>query len=401
MWVRALGVTLLMQVTSTFLSQAMPVIAPSLTEAAGVSPEKIGELSSIISLGTLWFLASGHVLLPRWGSVRVLQAGAILGAAGVLVGLSGSWIALMAAALLLGLAYGPAPPAGSDILMRHSPRSQRALIFSTKQAGAPFGSAVAGLVLPGIVAVAGWRWALLVTAIVSAVSAFMVEPWRVELDSERQPGRGNLLLELVSIRTAILPFRVIGSSRPLLWLAGTSFSFACVQGCIFSFYVTYLNAGLGLSLTAAGTAFAVLQAVGMVARIVMGFMADRLGSGVQTLIYLGLGSCLASVLAASLSLDLPWAAVLAVSAVIGFIGVSWNGVYLAEVARLAPEGRVIEVTSGTILLTFLGYVVAPAAFSAAIPVIGGYGACFLAIAGLPLISVAALLRVKRMIGAEG
>ena len=401
MWVRALGVTLLMQVTSTFLSQAMPVIAPSLTDAAGVAPEKIGELSSIISLGTLWFLASGHVLLPRWGSVRVLQGGAILGAVGVLVGLSGSWLALMAAALLLGLAYGPAPPAGSDILMRHSPRSQRALIFSTKQAGAPFGSAVAGLVLPGIVVVAGWRWALLVTAIVSAISAFMVEPWRVELDSERQPARGNLLLELISIRTAILPFRVIASSRPLIWLSGTGFSFACVQGCIFSFYVTYLNAGLGMSLTAAGTAFAVLQGVGMVARIAMGFMADRLGSGVQALIYLGIGSCLASILSASLSLGLPWAGVLAVSAVIGFIGVSWNGVYLAEVARLAPEGRVSEVTSGTILLTFIGYVVAPAAFTAGIPVIGGYGACFLAIAGLPLISVAVLLRVKKMIAAEG
>ena len=402
MWVRALGVTLLMQVTSTFLGQAMPVIAPTLTDAAGVSPEKIGELSSIISLGTLWFLASGHVLLPRFGSVRVLQAAAILGAGGVLVGLRGSWPALVAAALLLGVSYGPAPPAGSDLLMRHSPRSQRALIFSTKQAGAPFGSAVAGLVLPGIVVVAGWRWALLVTAIVSAVSALMVEPWRIELDSsERQPGRGNLLLELISIRTAMLPFRVIASSRPLVWLAGTGFSFACVQGCIFSFYVTYLNAGLGLSLTAAGTAFAVLQAVGMIARIGMGFLADRLGSGVQALIYLGLGSCLASALAASLSLDLPWAGVLTVSAVIGVIGISWNGVFLAEVARLAPEGRVSEVTSGTILLTFLGYVVAPAAFTAAIPVIGGYGACFLAIAGLPLISVAVLLRVKQMIEAEG
>jgi MFS family permease len=164
--------------------------------------------------------------------------------------------------------------------------------------------------------------------------------------------------------------------------------------------VTYLNAGLGMSLTAAGTAFAVLQGVGMVARIAMGFLADRLGSGVQALIYLGIGSCLASILSASLSLDLPWAGVLAVSAVIGFIGVSWNGVYLAEVARLAPEGRVSEVTSGTILLTFLGYVVAPAAFTAGIPAIGGYGACFLAIAGLPLISVAVLLRVKRMIAAE-
>jgi len=139
----------------------------------------------------------------------------------------------------------------------------------------------------------------------------------------------------------------------------------------------------------------------MLARVAMGFLADRLGSGVQALILLGLGSSLASVLAAGLSLDLPWAAVLAISAAIGFIGVSWNGVFLAEVARLAPEGRVSEATSGTTLLTFLGYVLAPAVFTTALPLIGGYGACFLAIAGLPLIAVAVLLRVKGMIGAEG
>lgn len=401
LWVRALGVTLLMQVTSTFLSQAMPVIAPTLTEAAGVPPEEVGDLSSIISLGTLWFLASGHVLLPRWGAVRVLQAGAVLGAIGVLVGLIGSWLALLSAALLLGLAYGPAPPAGSDILMRHSPRNQRALIFSIKQAGAPLGSAAAGLLLPGIVAAAGWRWALVTTAVVSAASAFAVEPWRAEIDRARPSNGDGLLSQLFSLRSAILPFRVIASRRSLLWLAGTGFSFACVQGCLFSFYVTDLNTALGMSLAAAGTAFAVLQAVGMVARVAMGFLADRLGSGVHALILLGLGSSLASVAAASLSLALPWGAVLAVSAVIGFTGVSWNGVFLAEVARLAPDGRVSEVTAGTTLLTFLGYVLAPAGFTAAIPLIGGYGACFLAIAALPLISVAVLLRVRVMIEAEG
>lgn len=401
LWRQALGVTVLMQVTSSFLAQAMPVIGPTLTGAAGVAPEQIGLLSSIISLGTLWFLASGHVLLPRWGAVRVLQAGAILGAVAVFFGLSGSWATMLFAALLMGLAYGPAPPAGSDILMRHAPRAQRALIFSIKQAGAPLGSAAAGLLLPAIVAFADWRWALIAAGIVSGLSAFVVEPWRAAIDIAPQPGTRGILADLFSLRSAILPFRVIASRRSLSWLSGTGFSFACVQGCIFSFYVTYLNTDLDMSLTAAGTAFAVLQAVGMVARVVMGFVADRLGSGVHALILLGLGSCIASMLAASLSLAMPWGVVLAVSGVIGFVGVSWNGVFLAEVARLAPEGRVSEVTSGTILLTFLGYVVAPAGFTAAIPVLGGYAPCFLAIAVLPLISVAILLRVRGMIDGEG
>ena len=105
MWLLALNVTLLMQICSAFLGQSMPVLGPTLTEAAGVAPERIGYLSALISLGTLWFLASGHVLLGRWGAVRVLQMGGVLGAVAVLLALSGSWVAMSVAALLMGVAY--------------------------------------------------------------------------------------------------------------------------------------------------------------------------------------------------------------------------------------------------------------------------------------------------------
>src|SRR5258708_39951994 len=117
MWLLALNVTLGMQVASAFLAQSMPVLGPTLTDAAGVTPERIGYLSALTSLGTLWFLASGHVLLGRWGAVRVLQAGGVLGAMAVLLALSGSWAAMSLSALLMGGAYGPAPPARSDVLM--------------------------------------------------------------------------------------------------------------------------------------------------------------------------------------------------------------------------------------------------------------------------------------------
>ena len=71
---------------------------------------------------------------------------------------------------------------------------------------------------------------------------------------------------------------------------------------------------------------------------------------------------------------------------------SWNGVYLTEVARLAPEGRVGEATAASTLLTFLGYVAAPAAFTVMIPLLGGYGRCFAALALLPLIAAWVLYR---------
>lgn len=123
-------------------------MGPVLTEAAGVPSESIGILASIGSAGTMWFLVAGGDLLARLGAVRILQVGALVAAAGVAIALSGGWWALVAASLLIGLGYGPSPPAGSDILKRYAPARHRSLVFSIKQSGVPLGGAVAAIVIP-------------------------------------------------------------------------------------------------------------------------------------------------------------------------------------------------------------------------------------------------------------
>jgi MFS family permease len=60
-----------------------------------------------------------------------------------------------------------------------------------------------------------------------------------------------------------------------------------------------------------------------------------------------------------------WIATLA--AIAGFFGASWNGIYLAEVARLAAPGGVADATAGSTMLCFMGYVIGPTLFAAAVP----------------------------------
>ena len=45
----------------------------------------------------------------------------------------------------------------------------------------------------------------------------------------------------------------------------------------------------------------------------------------------------------------------------GLTASGWNGLFLAEVARLAPEGRVSEATGGVLITSFAGLVRRPAA----------------------------------------
>ena len=61
--------------------------------------------------------------------------------------------------------------------------------------------------------------------------------------------------------------------------------------------------------------------------------------------------------------DLPLPAVHLLAGLAGFLAASWNGIYLSEVARLAPPAQISAATAGSTLFTFLGYLLAPAGFA--------------------------------------
>jgi hypothetical protein len=75
----------------------------------------------------------------------------------------------------------------------------------------------------------------------------------------------------------------------------------------------------------------------------------------------------------------------------GATAVGWNGIYLAEVARLAPEGRIATVTGGTQFFTFSGGLLGPPVFGAIVGATGGYGFGFVLFAVLPLANAVWLL----------
>jgi MFS family permease len=70
-------------------------------------------------------------------------------------------------------------------------------------------------------------------------------------------------------------------------------------------------------------------------------------------------------------------------------------VFLAEVARLAPEGRVAILTGGTQFFTFAGVLIGPPLFGAIASLTGRYGAGFAAAAALPLLAVAVMLASRQ------
>ena len=368
-WLLALSATLLAQSASSFMGQCLPVVAPLLTASTGLAPERIGNLSSLNSAGACLFLVFGSPILARLGPVRSLQLGSLLAVAGMAIAATGFWPALVLAALMLGLGYGPTPPSGSRILARTAPPAHRTLIFSIKQAGAPAGGALAGLIVAPFAVRYGWPPALLLAVAVGSLSAIVISPLRRMMDEERDRGRAVNLGAIFSVANALTPLRALASNRAMLPITALALSFAFVQGVLFSFSVTYLTQ-IGMPLAEAGLAYACLQGAGVFARIFLGHLADRTGRPAVNLTVQAFVAVGCVVAYALLPQHPPLPLVAGVAVLTGFFGCSWNGIYMAEIANLSTAETIVDATSGSTLVVFLGYVVGPSLFAAAVPVWG-------------------------------
>jgi sugar phosphate permease len=262
------------------------------------------------------------------------------------------------------------------------------LVFSIKQTGVPVGSMLAGAIVPSLMLGIGWQLSLISVALVCLISALLSQPLREAMDNQRQ---AKVQLNL---STLLAPIRMVLSHRTLATMAGCSLMFSMVQVSLTTYLVTYLHDDLTYGLVAAGLLLSITQVGGIVGRIVWGYVADHFLSSQKMLAALAttMGLC-----AAATPLLLPvlndfgvWALLL----LFGASAIGWNGVYLAEVARQAPEGKASVATGGTLTFTFLGVVLGPPLFGALSTVFGNYGAGFWALAAVSSVCSLVLWRLK-------
>jgi len=382
-WVSALSATLMMQTVGTFLSQSVPVVAPLMTAALGLPPEAIGSFSTLNTLGAILFLLLGAPFVARFGAARMLQVGALVGATALGVAALGWAATLPLAALLMGIGYGPTGPAGSRLLQATAPPRHRVLIFSVKQAGAPAGGALAGLVAAPVASIWGWQAALLVGVTVALVAASILQRLRRSLDGDED--RSATPVSLASVftpKTLRAPLVALRLSPLLPPLCLQAFAFAAMQGALMSFCATWLVEVQGYSLAAAGQTYAVMLVAGVAGRLGLGWFADRMGDATRSLALHGLVSASLATLFVLAAPGAPVGLVSLLAFGVGFTAMSWNGIFLAEVARVVPATSVAEASAGAILLSFLGYLLAPAAFALTVAMTGSWTLPFLVAAAL-------------------
>jgi MFS family permease len=363
-----------------------PVAAPLL----GVSPAAVGYFVAAAYVGSMIGTVTAGGWVSRFGPMRVSQAGLLLCAIGLVIAASGALPAVMAGAVLLGLGYGPATPASSVILARAAPPGKLALTFSIKQTGVPLGTAIAGALVPALVLGFGWQGAALAIALLCGAFPFVIAPLRRRYDRERNPAAP------VSLRSAFAPVPLVLRDRRIAQLALTSFIYGGVQITLVAYLVAFLTESFALSLVLAGLVMSASQLASVAARIVWGVVADRVLTRRATLGLLGVGMGLTAFAVLLATPDWPLWLLFAFAMALGATAVGWNGVFLAELTRLAPPGRIGDVTGGSSFFTFLGVVATPPIFHLVLGLTSSYAATYALFGVAPLFVGAALLLTDKI-----
>ncbi|HET9735545.1 MAG TPA: MFS transporter [Burkholderiales bacterium] len=383
-----LSVTLAVQTLVAFAVYSAPVMAPVAGPALGVSPAAVGYYIAIAYLGSMLGSAAAGGWVARFGPIRVSQAGLLLCFAGLALAASGVAPLVLAGAFVVGLGYGPTTPASSVILVRAAPPALFSLTFSIKQTGVPAGGVLAGALVPALILAVGWQWGAVAIGLSCLALAILIAPARASYDTGLNPRAP------ISIAAAFAPVGLVVRTPRLREMAVTGLVYGGVQITLVTYLVTFLTDDFALTLVLAGIVMAVSQVASVAGRLAWGALADRALARRTMLGLLGLGMGVSAIATLAAGPNWPAWLLFLFASLFGATAVGWNGVYLAEVARIAPPGQVSQATGGCLFFTFLGVVVTPLLFNLVLHLGGGYAIAY-ALLGVPGLAVGASLLLRR------
>ena len=361
----------------------MPLIQAEL----GLNLTEVGILVSMVNVGVVAAVLGAGKAADRYGERLVIGYGTVAGGVLVMtVHFAGSFAALLAVFLLVGLPVATGTPAGSKAVAGWFPEWERGTAMGIRQTGIPLGGTIAALTLPSLGLALGWRPALSLVGVITVCTGVTVLLCYKEPD--RRPVTGSAA-QPGSLRDIV--------RRKDIW-AVTFYAavFAGCQWCYLSYIEIYLTDDILFPLVFAAALLAAGQICSAVGRIGFGVVSDRLFFGRRTpvLALLGFIGAAMGIAMAFLSPVTPAWLVAVVVSLLGLGTMSWQGLYLALISKIVGIG----VAGGAIGLTntvvFLGVVVLPPIFGLIADRTESYEMAWVALAIAIALPVPFLLRVR-------
>ncbi len=381
----ALPVALIGQTFTAAMMFAPSVLAPVASADIGVPASAVGLMTSLIYLAAACAAPQIGARVPHLGAVRVTQNGLVLTGCGLALTALVHPLWALLAAIVIGVGYGPSTPSGSALLVEHTPPRMFNFIMSIRQTGVTLGGALAGFAVPWLILAAGWRTAVVVSGAACLAVALALQSVRARFD---RPD----VRKAVARAGMIESMRMVLTHRALRRLSLTAFLYGGVQLTYSSFMVVFLVEQAALDMVRAGAVLSAGMLAGLAGRLAWGALADALGDARRVLIGLGVVTALCAALFTQINAQWPYAGILMLAIVFGACTFGWNGVYIAELARAAPPGKVAHATGASLTFAYSGAVVVPPLFALIQLLSGSYVLSYALLTLFACAGVASLIR---------
>ncbi len=385
---------LLGQTFTAAMMFAPSVLAPAASVDIGVPASAVGLMTALIYLAAAFAAPQIGARVPQVGAVRVTQIGLVISGCGLaLCAVAHPWVVLLAA-IVIGIGYGPSTPSGSALLVEYTPPRMFNFVMSIRQTGVTMGGALAGFAVPWLILVAGWRAGVVIAGAACLLVALILQTVRARFDyrvhAERAATGGT-----VARASWIDSLRMVLAHRALRRLSLTAFLYGGVQLTYSSFMVVFMVEQAGMNMVRAGVVLSSGMLAGMIGRLAWGALADALGDSRKVLIGLGTVTTACAALCTQITAQWPYASILVLAVVFGACTFGWNGVYIAELARAAPPGKVAHATGASLSFAYGGAVVVPPLFALVQMLSGSYLVPFIMAALFAAAGVLSLMRLHK------
>ena len=370
--VAAGGVSTVLATLPVFLLGGLAVLVRA---DLGFSEVQLGlAASTFFTVAALTAVPAGRVAARTGAWAATVLAAAMSAVALVAMSAARSYAVLLLALALAGVANALAQIGTNGTLAEVVPAHRQGLAFGVKQAAIPAATLVAGFSLPLVGLTLGWRVSFAVSALLAVVYVLLApRTGRRPRAGGRAGGQGEV---------AVLALSVVAAAAALASAAVNGLAAFLVESAVAS----------GLTPSGAGVLLGAGSALGVAARVLVGWLADRRAGGhlriVAAMMALGAGGM------ALLATGEP-AAYVAGTALVFALGWSWPGLLTFAVVRLHPSAPA-RATSYTQTGVFAGGATGPLVFGLLVSA-GSYRLAWSVAAGAMLASSAAMVAGRRML----
>jgi MFS family permease len=367
-WV-VLGTATFAQATASFAMLGVAALAGFLQHDFNLTAAETGLLiTATYGAAVFSLLFVGDLLDRKSESLIIGIGGAIAFVAMILAVLSGSFAVLLLCLFVAGLGFSATQPGGSKSVSVWFRGDRLGLAMGIRQAGLPFGGAVAAATLPAIAAVSSWRAAFVVGAVATLAGAILFAL------TYRPPAEEAA----AASRRTTLTFAAVAALVRQSWMRNAMVSglvLVSAQYAILTWLMLYLRDREHIPLTHAAWFLSLAQFAGVAGRIGLAAWSDRAPAARFRLLGLSMLAVAGGIL---VLLFVPPATpeflLALLAAWLGFFGLGWYGPWVAYLAETAPADQVGLTLGAAMAINQLGIIGAPPLLGLVHDLTGGYTA---------------------------